>query len=236
MDDDATGILLLLLLGAAALFLFAARGFRKYKIAYYSVFSIGVFFYILLIWLFGYLFLLFWLSCNTIALCTQFVTSIPVFFLLSAVLKKMRVTHLFWRATGTFLLTPIVYSLLFGATYLIIDSTISWDRKFTKEDWFAHADKRYELTNDLAKSMVLLGKSKAEVAELLGWEKNDNSTDYWGYYLGETPLPEMLEKEEEAPYLMIYFKEDKVAGVYAHVKYDRLAYEHIVTECGNAAP
>lgn len=63
-------------------------------------------------------------------------------------------------------------------------------RRFNSERWFAYPDKRFELTKDLIKSRILIGKPKEQVKKILGTDCKgcSNSThewmkaDTWMYY------------------------------------------------------
>lgn len=99
---------------------------------------------------------------------------------------------------------PIIYVGL----ALLFFFAISYypNRDFDKEKWKTDPEKRYELTKDLINSKILIGKTKAEVIQVLGIEDNEDRIDNWSYYVGFKPMivnidPDVLE---------IFFKNGKV--------------------------
>ena len=58
---------------------------------------------------------------------------------------------------------------------------------FDRKKWFADEEKRYELSEDIIDSKLLIGKTKAEVRQILGNEENTDKSDHWTYYLGFKP-------------------------------------------------
>lgn len=60
-------------------------------------------------------------------------------------------------------------------------------REFDKTSWDADPHKRYELMDDLITHKKLMGKSKAEVRQLLGEGSSGYAIDEWSYYTGMKP-------------------------------------------------
>lgn len=80
---------------------------------------------------------------------------------------------------------------------------------FDAQVWFTDTERRYEISQDLIESEMLIGKTKSEVRQLLGDEGNVDESNRWAYYLGFRPGfanidPDILE---------ITFKEGKVIEV-----------------------
>ena len=72
----------------------------------------------------------------------------------------------------------------------------------------ANKEKRYELSEHLIESKMLIGKTKSQVSQLLSEEENTVDEDRWDYYLGYKPgfskCPDMLS---------VHFKNNKVIYV-----------------------
>jgi hypothetical protein len=83
--------------------------------------------------------------------------------------------------------------------------------EFDKERWHTDKEKRYELSEDIIKSELLIGKSKAEVKQLLG-DDYDGTEDDWHYYLGFVPSIGGIDPDV----LDIYFEGGKVVRVGQH--------------------
>jgi hypothetical protein len=80
---------------------------------------------------------------------------------------------------------------------------------FDKQKWFANKETRYELSNNIIESKMLIGKTKSEVRQLLGDEGNNNESNHWNYYLGFRPGFANIDPDV----LDIEFKEGKVFNV-----------------------
>ncbi len=89
--------------------------------------------------------------------------------------------------TVTLVTTPLIYVgliiLLFNSMFISFYPTHDFD----KEKWFADKEKRYELSEDIIDSKMLIGKTKAEVRQMLGDERTSDQSNYWEYYLGFKP-------------------------------------------------
>ena len=122
----------------------------------------------------------------------------------------------------TIILTPWIYYsfFIFGVNF----NNNPPQAKFNKEKWFANKQIRHELVNDIIETKMLIGKTKAEVRQILGDDYNkheslqeyyfaevrqildkDNKNEqslYWTYDLGN--------KTFNRGYLGIIFKDEKV--------------------------
>ena len=110
----------------------------------------------------------------------------------------------------TILVSPVIYFLsvlvfIFGASYYPTHD-------FNKQKWVSDSEKRYELSEDLIESKILIGKTKKEVTEILGEPDGWKQEDYWSYYLGYKPSFMSIDPD----YLDIEFKNDKVSTVGQH--------------------
>jgi hypothetical protein len=83
---------------------------------------------------------------------------------------------------------------------------------FDKEKWFADKETRYELSEDIIESEMLIGKTKSEVRQILGDENNTDQSDHWSYYLGFRPGFANIDPDV----LDIEFKDGKVIRVGQH--------------------
>lgn len=117
------------------------------------------------------------------------------------------------RTIATWLATIVSAPIIYIAVVLIWLSSMSYypSRDFDKEKWFADKEKRYELSEDLIDSRILLGKTKQQIRQLLGDEGNKDESNYWTYYLGFKPGlsidPDVLD---------IYFEDGRVVRVAQH--------------------
>lgn len=112
--------------------------------------------------------------------------------------------------------TPFIY---FYALYPMINifSNYHHQKYFSSELWIEKPLLRYELSDDLIASEVLIGKTKTEVDSLLGtyewlsWDDTEKThdDDKWNYSLGIEPGAFNTEKE----CIEIVFKEDKVISI-----------------------
>jgi len=137
---------------------------------------------------------------------------IPFFFLWRRVFRKFIKSKALLVATScvtAFVITPS----LFAALILLGLNLITYypQDKFDRDRWLADKEKRYELATDIIKSHVLIGKTKAEVEQLLGKENNGQSNN-WEYYLGFVPGIGNIDPDV----LAIEFKNGKVSAVGQH--------------------
>ena len=134
---------------------------------------------------------------------------IPVYFLWRWLFRRWikgltAIKPLTWLIT--FITTPLIYV---GIVLLGL-GIISYypARDFNAMDWKTDRNSRYELSENLIKSHLLIGKSKEEVRTLLGKEKNTSLMRTWTYYLGIKPG---LGVDESI--LKVHFQNNKVTAV-----------------------
>lgn len=113
-----------------------------------------------------------------------------------------------WLAT--IIAAPILYILIF----LVIICYITYypSKDFNQQQWMINKEKRYELSQNIIDSKILIGKSKGEIKQMLGDEGNLENSDYWGYDLGFRPQLFGIDPD----ILNIEFKNEKVIAVSQH--------------------
>lgn len=110
-------------------------------------------------------------------------------------------------------------SLIIGAMMLLFFLAFTYypEHDFDKNRWISEPDKRYEMTGSLITGELLMGKSKDEVAMLLGTERRlewtKDGLDCWQYDIGDKPTFGM---DLDPDAIDVYFKNGKVVRVYEH--------------------
>lgn len=56
---------------------------------------------------------------------------------------------------------------------------------FNRTVWFEEREKRILMIPSILKSKILLGLTKVEILNLLGFEFNDINSNTWSYYIGK---------------------------------------------------
>lgn len=115
------------------------------------------------------------------------------------------------------IITPFIY---FYMVYPMINifSNYHHQKYFSSEVWIDKPALRYELSDDMLASEVLIGKTKSEVNLLLGtyewlsWndKKEDHDPNKWNYSLGIEPGAFNTEKE----CIEIVFDNDSVIAIH----------------------
>jgi hypothetical protein len=109
---------------------------------------------------------------------------------------------------ATIILTPVIYISIVMLYVFSVSYYPTHD--FDKRRWLTDEDNRYELSDDLIKSKMLIGKTKNEVRLLLGNEtENQDSVNTWYYGLGYRPGLFNIDPS----YLEIEFQNNKVLDV-----------------------
>ncbi len=140
------------------------------------------------------------------------ILAIPMFFLWKWFFKryfkndrKRKVASII----ATLIVTPIIY---IGIVFIWIIGLLSYpESDFDQQKWNENKEKRYELSQDIIESKMLIGKTKTEVRQLLGDEGNSNESDRWTYNLGY--LPGIVINDEGQDVLEVNFKNGRVAKV-----------------------
>jgi len=135
---------------------------------------------------------------------------IPVFFIWRRILKNRKMQSGTKRAVlwiATVVSTPILYV---GIVALFLFSMEYYPKRdFDKAAWLKNKDERYEYSDDIIDSKMLIGKSKNDVRKILGDEGNLNDSDDWSYDLGFRP--ELLNIDPDS--MEITFKNNRVVSV-----------------------
>lgn len=139
--------------------------------------------------------------------------AIPILFEWHRALRK-KIGHNFVAALAAMLLTAVSISVVYVvvASAFFAMATYYPDDDFDRLRWLAEKEKRFELSEDLIESRMLIGKTKAEVKQLLGDEGNEEQSNYWQYYLGYRPTIMGIDPDV----LDIYFEDGKVTRVEQH--------------------
>jgi hypothetical protein len=141
------------------------------------------------------------------------VLAIPTFVIWRWLLKKfikVDTTRKIATWTATILGTPLIYVGLIMLCFFNMSYHPTYE--FDKGKWLADKEKRYEYSEDVIESKMLIGKTKAQVRQLLGDEGNKDVSDHWAYYLGFRPAFANIDPE----ILDIEFKDGKVIKVGQH--------------------
>lgn len=141
------------------------------------------------------------------------ILGIPVFFIWRWILKKFiednkRRTITTWIVT--IITTPFVYAGMI--VFILLAMSYYPTHSFNKAEWLENQEKRYQLSDDIIGSNMLIGKTKAEVKQILGDEGNPDESDHWTYHLGYKPGFISIDPDV----LDIDFKDGKVVKVGQH--------------------
>lgn len=117
------------------------------------------------------------------------ILAIAIFFTCKWILKKRNIGNTKNRALISIISASILSPLLYVATITAFIIMISFypENEFNQNEWSSNVDVRYEMSNDIIESRLLIGKTKDQVIELLG---NDFSTKHESrisYSLGHVP-------------------------------------------------
>jgi len=142
-----------------------------------------------------------------------FVLGFPTFFLWRWLLKKfIKVDRIRKIASwvATLIATPLIYIGIIVLLFFIMSYYPTHD--FDKEKWFTDEEKRYEMSDNIIESNMLIGKTKTEIQQILGDGHNSDQSDGWYYYLGYRPGFANIDPDV----LYIEFKNGKVIKVEQH--------------------
>jgi hypothetical protein len=130
------------------------------------------------------------MSLDFSIIAINLVIAIPTFFILRWVLRKSIPSDkplrkvLTWA--GTIIFTPAIF---FGLILLYVAySTYYPERDFNELVWRTDKEKRYEMTKDLIKSEILIGKTKEDVQKILGDDFFKYDEEHWAYDVGFVPV------------------------------------------------
>jgi len=141
------------------------------------------------------------------------ILGIPTFFVWRWLFKKFiraDKTRKIATWTATIMATPLIYVGLI--MLLLFSMSYHPTHNFDREKWLTDKEMRYELSEDIIDSKMLIGKTKTEVRQILGDENNLERSDNWRYYLGLRPGFANIDPDV----LDIEFKDGKVIRVGQH--------------------
>ena len=113
---------------------------------------------------------------------------VPIFFVCRWLLKKfIKIDQKRKIATwvATLIATPFIYFSIIMLWFFCMSYHPA--HNFDKVKWFTNKETRYELSEDIIESEMLIGKTKSEVRQILGDENNSDQSEHWSYYLGFRP-------------------------------------------------
>lgn len=140
------------------------------------------------------------------------ILGIPFYFIFRRLLLKKignKTNRIISIWVATIVVTPIFYTLLIGAFILIGQHYPN--RQFEQKQWLANKETRYEYSHDIIEHKILIGKTKAQVKDILGDADNSDTDDNWYYELGFKPGSGI-----DPDGLTIEFKNGKVITVEQH--------------------
>ena len=135
------------------------------------------------------------------------VLGIPIYFIWRWIGRKVDVDNMTKKVTvwaATIITTPIVYFMLIWLMFFYYPK---YD--FNKTSWQTNKGERYEISNNIIDSKMLIGKSKKEVIQIMGDEGNMDTSDDWSYNIGTIPKIGNIDPSN----LNITFKDGKVIEV-----------------------
>jgi len=118
------------------------------------------------------------------------IIAIPTFFILRWLLKKVIKIERY-RIISTWVLTLLLTPLLYLGAVIIFFSILFHEpsRKFDKSSWRSDTGKRFQMSDDIIKSEILIGKDTTQIKAFLGdtHQKYQDSTKKltWIYEMGE---------------------------------------------------
>lgn len=62
---------------------------------------------------------------------------------------------------------------------------LNFKNEFDKQKWLICREQRVLMVDAIIKSRILVGMTKTEVLQLLGFEFNDINSNTWTYYIGK---------------------------------------------------
>ncbi len=132
--------------------------------------------------------------------------ALPIFFIWSTwsliVLPRWQII---WSLT--IVTAPIFYVVIVLIFFYI--SEYYPNKNFDQKQWFANKDERYEYSENIIESKILVGKTKTQVRQILGDEGNNDKDNDWYYDLGFRPEFANIDPDN----LEITFKNGKVTAV-----------------------
>lgn len=116
------------------------------------------------------------------------ILAIPIYFLWRRILRS-KLKNPKYKSLVLGLLTLVSAPLVYLGFIISFIWFVSYHPKhqFDKEVWTNDVEKRFQLSDNIIDSEMLINKTKEEVIDLLGQENNEMDNDSWSYYLGFKP-------------------------------------------------
>ncbi len=148
-----------------------------------------------------------------IFILAYFMLSIPVFYLIKWILSKFKLGKEKNRKYIAILPTIVLSPFLYLAILFVILYAYAYYPKeeFNRKEWISNPQERYEMTENIIESNMLIGKSKDEVIKLLGGDYSISNDSIY-YEIGM--LPGLFRLEPDI--LDIYFENNIVVRVGQH--------------------
>lgn len=142
------------------------------------------------------------------------VLTIPIYFFCLWFLRKLKIgnehNRRYIAIIPTVVFSPIVYVGLFIIWFFSI--TYYPNKDFDRDEWNSNVEKRYEMSEDIMASNILIGKKRDEVIVLLGSDFYAHGENNISYELGYVPGLWKIDPD----YIDIYFENGKVTKVEQH--------------------
>ena len=115
--------------------------------------------------------------------------SIPTYFLCKWVMNKLNIgkeqNRRLLALIPTVVLSPLIYLTLIMIWIMSISYYPSYE--FDSAKWSANVEERYQMSEDIIESMMLIGKTQNDVIELLGTEFHEDNDSRMIFELGFVP-------------------------------------------------
>ena len=149
-----------------------------------------------------------------IFILAYFMLSIPVFYLIRWILTKFKLgsdqSRQYIAILPTIVLSPILYlAILFVVLFVCAYYP---KEAFNRLEWINNPQERYEMSENIIESNMLIGKPKDEVIKLLGRNYFTYNEAHIAYELGMPPGLFRLDPDV----LDIHFENNKVVKVGQH--------------------
>ncbi|NLR95082.1 hypothetical protein [Flammeovirga agarivorans] len=142
------------------------------------------------------------------------ILAIPIYFLCNWFLKKRNIgdrkRRKYLAIFPTILISPIAYVGLICLWF--ISATYYPTNDFDKQVWESNPEKRYEMSENIIDSKILIGKTKQEIIDLLGNDFYSYNDNHIAYELGFVPRLFNIDSD----LLDVYFENGKVIKVDQH--------------------
>ncbi len=115
--------------------------------------------------------------------------SAPLFFIWRAIFRKFiknEITRVIATWVTAIISAVVIYACIIIAYLYVLQYYPN--RNFSRNEWISNPEKRYELSEDLIKSKLLIGKTYSEVIQLLGESASDSDSSEIYYNIGYEPI------------------------------------------------